>query len=556
MPPRSIVPVMLIAAALNPVFTNSLPHFDDDTEPQVLARQIVNSMSSIEVIGQVLMFGYHGEKPDTSILSLITKNGLGGVKIFGNNANNRNRLAETVTAYQKSALKLRFGIPLLIATDQEGGWVRHIRGGSSITPGNMALGADPIPGDALETGRIIGRELAAVGVNMNFAPTVDIFIDPQADVLGPRTFSSHPGWTGILGQAFARGQEEHGVISTAKHFPGHGDTSEDSHGTLPVVYADLETLRRRDFLPYEMMIKSGLPAIMVGHLAFPTITGDHVPATFSEEFLTIILRKEMGFDGIIVTDDLFMDGARMNGDPLHQGSYRAMLAGADLLLVSQDRRAHRDIYSRFQTEMLRDRSFNDRVREAAVRILKMKITWLKGPESVPYFPKPSETEPDEASDSNEFILTQAARSITLVRDKRFPIKREDAGKVLIAGSYPDFFTEGRNRYPNAKTWSLDFNRNTEILQRQGRVLAQAATAFDTVIVLLSSKETAILLNELEGIGDRIVIISVLSPAHLDRLEWARTALAAYGTGKESFQAAFAALAGDFVPEGRLPIPLK
>jgi beta-N-acetylhexosaminidase len=191
----------------------------------------------------------------------------------------------------------------------------------------MALGADNLPYDAWMTGLLLGRELAAVGVNMNFAPTIDVFVDPKADVIGPRAFMADPQMTGIMGLSFARGHEETGVISTAKHFPGHGDTEQDSHGTLPRVTADLETLMARDLVPYRIMIAGGVPAIMAGHLAFPSITGNEIPATLSKALLTGLLRDKLGFEGVAITDDLFMRGARTDGAPLHEVCYRSLRAG-------------------------------------------------------------------------------------------------------------------------------------------------------------------------------------------------------------------------------------
>ena len=538
------------AGALSP------PHFDDKSGPEVLSSRIVNAMTDAEALGQILMFGYPGDAPHRETLRWIREAGLGGVKVFGWNAENLERLAETVGVYQRAARSSRFGIPMLIATDQEGGWVRHVKGSSSITPGNMALGADPVPADAFETGRIIGRELAAVGVNMNFAPTIDVFVDPEADVIGPRAFMADPYWTGILGTAFAKGQEEFGVISTAKHFPGHGDTADDSHGTLPVVLAGLDTLRERDLVPYRTMIASGLPAVMVGHLAFPSITGNGLPATLSSNLLTDLLRGELGFKGVAITDDLFMSGARTDGAPLHEVCYRAVRAGADIVLVSQGPEDHRMIHRRLLGEMERGAGFRMRVREAARRVIALKLSRLKGEAAVPLFPPVPPREAVPAPGTDAFLLSQAARGITLVRSGRFPVPADKAGDVLLVGSHPNFFSEGLRRYPGAGTWYLRYKESDEELRKGGRVLARSARAFNTVIALVSDAESAVILDELAPEADKVVLMSVLSPVHLDKLMWARTSIAAYGRGRESFRAAFAALSGDFVPEGRLPIPLE
>ena len=532
----------------------ALPHFDDETDPTILAKELESAMTDREVLGQVLMFGYPTEGVDPNIIEWIRDEGLGGVKIFGWNANNLRVLAETVGRYQSTARSGRFGVPLLVATDQEGGWVRHVKGDSSVTPGNMALGADNLPQDAWMTGLLLGRELAAVGVNMNFAPTVDVFVDPKADVIGPRAFMADPQMAGIMGLSFARGHQEAGIISTAKHFPGHGDTAEDSHGTLPVMKADLETLMARDLVPYRIMIAGGIPAIMAGHLAFPAITGETIPATLSKTLLTDVLRDKLGFEGVAVTDDLFMRGARTDGAPLDEVCYRALHAGADLLLLSQSEDNFRGIQSRLITEMTQDKKFNERVREAARRVLKMKADWLKRPDGVPLNPNP-DSMAIPADGAPEFFLEQAARSITLVNDTHFPIPPQDSGDVLLAGSYNEFFIEGLRRYPDARTWRLEYEETRAGLERRGQELLRAARRYDTVIVLLPDEEMAILLDELEPIADKVVVISVLSPAHLNMIQWVQTSVAAYGTGPDSFRAVFAALAGDFTPRGTLPIPL-
>ena len=527
-------------------FSEELPRFSSNLDPHVLADTLVGAMDRSEIIGQTLMFGYPSANPDRNIISWIAQGNLGSVRISGANASSLKQLSETISFYRKTALSAKFGIPLLIATDQEGGIVRHIKD-ITATPGNTALAADPIPGDSLKIGRIIGQELIALGINMNFAPVIDVFSNPRSEVIGSRAFSDNPYWTGILGLAFAKGQQEFGVISTAKHYPGHGDTDKDSHGTLPIINSSKTALLQRDLIPYKIMIRGGVPAIMVGHLAFPNITGDSSPASLSRILLTDLLREDLGFSGLIVTDDLFMRGARINNAPLHEIAYRSILAGADLLLISQGPQAYKNIMERFKREMSSDPEFNNRVHDAAVRVVTMKAQWLKKP--------PGNPEYSDKEETKAFLLNHAARSITLIRDHLFPIKSEDAGRVLLVGNYIHFFTEGLSRYPNANTWQLEYSESRADIQQSGRKLAATAQYYDTIIALLPDFNTAILLNELKSLADRIIVMSILSPSSLEDIPWVKTALALYGTGQDSFTAAFAALNGDFHPEGQLPVSL-
>ncbi|HUZ17522.1 MAG TPA: glycoside hydrolase family 3 protein, partial [Spirochaetia bacterium] len=295
----------LLAAAFFASFLAAAPaaradvNFYSRFPDNVLADRLVASMSDEELLGQIFLLGYSGFTVTPELLAWIRDHGLGAVKIFGWNANNLSELTASISTMQRAAHGNRLQIPLIIATDQEGGWVRHIRGDTSITPGNMAIGATDLPEDAHRTGYYIGTELKALGINMDFAPTVDVYSNPHADVIGSRSFGSDPVRTGLLSVAFFRGLKQVGIISTAKHYPGHGAAGSDSHLTLPVIPASLNLLWDRDLVPYRFLIKEGIPAIMAGHLAYPQITGKVWPATLSRYFETQLLRERLGFQGLI-----------------------------------------------------------------------------------------------------------------------------------------------------------------------------------------------------------------------------------------------------------------
>ena len=257
-------------------------------EKSVHAATLVRNMSDPEVLGQVLMLGYEGTGVSPELLDFITDYHIGNIKIFGWNVESLGKLAESIGTMQKTAMGIGQGIPLIIATDQEGGWVRHIKAGTSITAGNLAIGATGLPYDAYYSGYYIGQELKSLGVNMNFAPTVDVYTNPEAHVIGPRAFSDDPVKTAALAVAYFHGLENAGIIATAKHFPGHGNASEDSHGAMPVIDTDLTTLWDVDLLPYRHLVREGIPAIMSGHLCYPRIGGEkysrHDISLYSAEY--------------------------------------------------------------------------------------------------------------------------------------------------------------------------------------------------------------------------------------------------------------------------------
>ena len=340
---------------------------------QKRAANLLATMGPEEVLGQVFLLGFPGDRPPTLLYDWIERRGIGGVKIFGWNTEDSGRLAEAVAALQAVALANGPGIPLLIATDQEGGIVRHVKGATSETPGNMAIGASGRPSDAYWSGYYIARELDAVGVNMNFAPAVDLASSPRSSLIGVRSFSSDPLEAGLLGAALSAGTMAAGLIPTAKHFPGHGGTDLDSHGVLPRIDIGADTLWNRELVPFRMLVGEGLPAVMSGHLSFPRIDPSGAPASLSKYFLTDLLRGRLGFKGVVVTDDL-----RMGGAP---GSFasnckKALEAGDDLLMSSILPDLDDEAWTTLLASYENDANFRSRVREAAARVLALKLEWL------------------------------------------------------------------------------------------------------------------------------------------------------------------------------------
>ena len=242
---------------LNFVFPANLPDditFWSDFPHEILADALVEKMSDEELYAQILMFGWAGAEPSRLLNSWVSERGLGSVKVFGWNTDNIRLVARSVKSLQQRALARRFKIPLFVATDQEGGWIRHVKGSTSVTPGNLAIGASGFPRDAYYSGLYINREIAALGINMNFAPTVDLYTDKRSTIIGTRSFGEDPRSAGILGAAFAQGSLDAGVIPTAKHFPGHGDTPNDSHGFLPRIQIDMETFENRELVPFRKFV--------------------------------------------------------------------------------------------------------------------------------------------------------------------------------------------------------------------------------------------------------------------------------------------------------------
>jgi beta-N-acetylhexosaminidase len=531
----------------------------ETTEDQV--QRLLDQMSDEEIVAQTFMIGWPSEEPTPELLEWIRTRNVGGIKVFGWNAGNLERLAGTIGALQKEALATAEAIPLLVATDQEGGWVRHVKGGTAVTPGNMAIGASGLPYDAYKSAYYIGREIRALGINMNFAPTVDVYRNPEAHVIGPRAFGSDPVRAGVLGSAYVRGLEEAGVIATAKHFPGHGGASGDSHGTLPVLSATMDDLWERDLVPYRMLIADGLPAILSGHLSFPRITGDRTPASVSSRFKRDILRDRLGFEGLVITDDLYMGGVLQYAGErdlsFAELCLEALRAGSDMLLLSKTPEPDGEIWHTVLAAYREDPAFRRRVRNSVERILTIKLRYLGPDDRVPLIPDAEtidERIPDP--DAREFFRNQAYRSATVVKPGELPLDLGDGRGVLLAGKDPDFLEIGRELYPSAEVFEVDGGSFYSAPEGAGSRFAEAASRYDRVVFCLSDPATLSVLKASEGINTPVTVVSILTPVYLRETPWIESAVAVYGWGPQSLEAGYAVLRGEIAAEGTLPIDME
>jgi len=518
------------------------PDFWDPVPDQELARNILSRMTDEEKLAQILMFGWAGLDPSPLVLDWVEERSLGNIKIFGWNTDDTFKVAKAITLLQGKAAKNRFGIPLFVATDQEGGWIRHVKGRTSQTPGNLAIGASGLPSDAWYSGYYISRELAALGINLNFAPTVDLYTDHASTVIGTRSFGEDPEGAGILGASFVAGSTAAGVLTTAKHYPGHGDTGMDSHGRMPVIRIDEKTLFERELVPFRRLVEAGVPAIMSGHLSFPEITGNRIPATFCPYFLDDLLRKQLGFDGLIITDDIMMNGATDYAGSVSRVVELAIEAGNNIVESSTTPSFSDPLWRNTLNRMKRDEQFRARVEDSVLRVLVTKLGYFKGTNPVGIYPEIADIadrvpDPDGAS----FFQSQAVRSVTVLRNGKEPHVDAKSGSVLIASQFATFLDIGRQRFPDASIFGVN--------DRLGSI----AGNYDTIIFCLSSDYSLSVLKKLHHLRDRLIVVSAMSPVLLGDVPWVESAIAVYSYSPWSFTAAFGAIAGDFVPTGTLPL---
>ena len=285
-----------------------------------------------EKLGQLIMFGFPGAEPDEQALRLIREYKAGNVVLFSHNLRSPAQM-QALCAQLRSVIQHETGLPPLISIDQEGGVVARLPQGAVSFPSAMAVAATGRPENARLAALYTARQLAALGVNCNRAPVVDINTNPSNPVIGVRAYGCTPGQVTPFALACIQGHLQGGVLPVAKHFPGHGDTAVDSHLGLPCVEKTLEELLACELVPYVQAIRQGLPAIMAAHILFPALERTGVPASMSPAILTGLLRRRLGFDGLIVSD-CFEMGAIQDHYGTPQGFVAALAAGLDLGCIS------------------------------------------------------------------------------------------------------------------------------------------------------------------------------------------------------------------------------
>ncbi len=340
-----------------------------DTE----AKSLTVAMDLDRKVGQMIMVAVPGNRLNSAVRTILDRYLPGGIILFGYNltsfVDNRKFIAEM----QEYSLS-HSGIPLFVSVDQEGGRVARLTSGVTQFPGNMASG---IAGDCSLTykwGRVLGLELRRTGINMNLAPVLDVNNNPFNPVINTRSFGSDPDTVASLGSCYIKGLQSSKCLAVGKHFPGHGDTNLDSHRTLPVILNNMSRLRRTELPPFREAISSHVEGIMTAHISYPEILPNHDPATISPFFLTALLRKEMNFKGLVITDDMEMAAISKRMD-IGEAAVKSIQAGADIVLISSYGTNIPSIVRAIKKAVAEKCISKNRIDESVRRILEAKMRY-------------------------------------------------------------------------------------------------------------------------------------------------------------------------------------
>jgi len=315
--------------------------------------------------GQLLVMGFDGVVLSQRLRVMLETFQPGGIILFQRNLEDADQAHALLNEAQKAS-----AAPMFLCVDMEGGTVDRLRDVIAPMPSVAEVAAAGSKKLFRKHGRLIGEEVRALGFNTDFAPVLDLRLEPSKDVLGSRTLSAKPKATAAYARAFLRGLRDCGVLGCGKHFPGLGEASLDTHAELPSIDKRWKRMWSEDLLPYRELRRE-LPFVMVAHAAYPRVTSDHTPASLSKQWMSGILRKKIGYRGLVITDDLDMGGV-LAAAPIEDAAVATLLAGADMFLICQKEESVRRAFEAVLKRADSDKKFAGLVAEKSRRILGMK----------------------------------------------------------------------------------------------------------------------------------------------------------------------------------------
>lgn len=330
---------------------------------------MIGEMSLDEKIGQLFIVGFQGTAPDNELIELIRQKHIGGVILFKRNIKDSDNLVSLNNSLKEINLNSN-KIPLFISVDEEGGRISRMPEQIKSMPSAQSIGKVSSSSLSYEAGSQLAMQTKAFGFNMNFAPVLDIWSNPKNTVIGDRAFGTTPDTVVKSGIQVMKGIGDNGVIPVVKHFPGHGDTIVDSHTELPEVNYDIERLEKFEWLPFQAAIEHQVDTVMIGHILVAEIDPKK-PASLSRVLITDILRNQMGFDGVVIADDMTM-GAIENNYSIGDAAVKSLLSGSDILLVCHGHNKQMEAIQAVKAAVNEGLISEERLDESVYRILRLK----------------------------------------------------------------------------------------------------------------------------------------------------------------------------------------
>jgi beta-N-acetylhexosaminidase len=569
----------LTAAGLAMPAMAAEPPLPDDgpavSSPGVRVAAAMSGMTLEQKVGQLFVLFAYGPKADapdarnTALYGVATpaevvrKYNPGGWIYFSARGNvvDPVQMATYSNDLQGTATRTGARVPLQIATDQEQGVVVRIGPPATQFGGNMAQGASRSTDDARMVGAVTGRELRAMGINQDYAPVADVNVNPLNPVIGVRSFSSHPDLAAALTTAMTQGLQKDGdVLATAKHFPGHGDTKDDSHTALPTINHTREQWETIDAPPFRAAIAAGVDSIMTAHIVVPALDPSGDPATLSKPILTGVLRGELGFKGVVVTDALEMAAVRQQyGDA--EAVVRAIEAGADQVLLPP---APDVQFNAVLNAVRSGRISEQRINESVYRLLLNKVK--HGIMTDPFVDTTKVMDVVGTPDSLAAAQRITDKTTTLVKNDTgtLPLSSAPRSILVIGWGVTTTQTLGTRLGVRGATTTVyqtgaapsDASISAAVTKAQANDVTVVLTmkAWDTTLTDPGAKQQK-LVKDLLATGKPVIVVAVRDPYDIAYFDSAPTYLATYSYAGVAMESLAKVLYGEVAPAGRLPVDI-
>ncbi|OZB90943.1 beta-N-acetylhexosaminidase [Paenibacillus sp. XY044] len=546
-------------------------------------------MSLRQKIGQMFVCGFWGTEISDELRQFIGTHQIGGLIYFARNVKTTEQVGRLSRDLQQAAAASGT-LPLWISIDQEGGMVARITEGVALMPGNMALAAAGSADWVYESARVSGEELRSLGINLNFAPVLDVNNNPLNPVIGVRSYGESPEAVAAYGTLAFRGLQDVGVAATAKHFPGHGDTAVDSHLDLPTITHERKRMDEVELVPFKKAIAEGIDAVMSAHIYFPALEPSKLPVTLSHAVLTGLLREELGYDGVVMTDCM-----EMKAIAEHYGTVKAAVmaveAGADTVLISQTPQLQVEAMEALEQAVRSGRIAESRINASVRRLLALKAKrGLLGSTAELEAAQQQQEQDGQAArvhddkqdapglqdklPGNEVHMDLARRiseaSITLVqaRDGVLPLKRQRTLVISVAAAALTIADEVIARTESLGSalaaQGVDVSDRpvtlTEVADQAGRLVEEAGGEEVRQIVVGTynaqfDPAQIKLVQDLLALGKPVLVAALRNPYDLMCFPEASALVAAYESRPLALVSTAKAIAGAVPFKGRLPVSL-
>ncbi|KGA98999.1 beta-N-acetylhexosaminidase [Alkalihalobacillus alcalophilus ATCC 27647 = CGMCC 1.3604] len=524
----------------------------------------MTSLSLEEKLGQLFVVGFDGKKVPKEMKQFITDYHIGGIILFARNIGTPEEVLALTTELQQIAYEANQAYPLLICVDQENGIVRRIGEGTTILPGAMATAATGDVRNAFELGVICGEELKALGINWNLAPVLDVNNNRDNPVIGVRSFGEKPEQVAAFGKETMKGLQKAGMVTTLKHFPGHGDTNVDSHLGMPQIEHSLERLEQIELLPFKECIQAGADTVMSAHIHFPALEpNEEIPATLSKNVITGLLREKLGFNGVVTTDCLEMDAiAKTVGT--EQGAVAAIKAGIDVVMIS-----HRLEKQKGAMDEIKKALANGEIREAQIdaaydRIIELKKKYTSW-EQLDLASEQSVSKIVGSKEHEEKALNVYQKSVTLEKgEAQLPLQKEQ--KRLVIEPQNTILTKAEDKQYAHSALGLairEYATNADVISLPISLeqLVQAVAPYEQVIIGLVSasidEAQVKVVQTLIDLGKSVIVVAMRSPYDINALpNEIDVYLNTYELSYPALSTAAAILFGELEPVGKAPVTVK